>query len=252
MAPEYGATTGYFPVDARHARLPARRPAATPAPSRWSRPTPGASACGSTRPPSRATRARSTIDLVGDRHARRRPAAAAGPAGLRRGARARWPRWTSAPTAARRRCRATRSPSPPSRAAPTPPTRACWSPPGCWRARRARLGPARCRPGSRPRSAPGSPAAAALPAARRPRSTTCRRVGFDIVGYGCTTCIGNSGPAARGDPRRAGSRRHPAGGGAVGQPQLPRPRASRPRPRLPDVAAAGDRVRARPAMPSAT
>ena len=30
MAPEYGATTGFFPVDARHARLPARhRPRAT-------------------------------------------------------------------------------------------------------------------------------------------------------------------------------------------------------------------------------
>jgi aconitate hydratase len=45
-------------------------------------------------------------------------------------------------------------------------------------------------------------------------------LGFHLVGYGCTTCIGNSGPLpeaiSRGDPAR-----RPGGGrGAVGQPQL--------------------------------
>ena len=50
---------------------------------------------------------------------------------------------------------------------------------------------------------------------RRPRG-----VGFYLVGYGCTTCIGNSGPLPRSDQRsdqRARSRGHL---GAVGQPQL--------------------------------
>ena len=64
-------------------------------------------------------------------------------------------------------------------------------------------------------------------------------VGFDLVGYGCTTCIGNSGPAA-GRDRRGGHRRQARGrGGALGQPQL---RGPRPRPgqgQLPGLAAAG-------------
>ena len=46
------------------------------------------------------------------------------------------------------------------------------------------------------------------------------QLGFNLVGYGCTTCIGNSGPAAA--PGGAGDRRRVAGGGggAIGQPQL--------------------------------
>ena len=44
------------------------------------------------------------------------------------------------------------------------------------------------------------------------------KLGFDIVGYGCTTCIGNSGPLpTEVEPRR--SRCGPRGGvGAVRQP----------------------------------
>ena len=34
-----------------------------------------------------------------------------------------------------------------------------------------------------------------------------RRLGFNIVGYGCTTCIGNSGPLPAGDRRRRRARR---------------------------------------------
>ena len=37
------------------------------------------------------------------------------------------------------------------------------------------------------------------------------KLGFNLVGYGCTTCIGNSGPAAPGDQRR-GERERPGRG----------------------------------------
>ena len=52
------------------------------------------------------------------------------------------------------------------------------------------------------------------------------KLGFTLAGYGCTTCIGNSGPAARcrrqgGDRGRSGGR-----GGDLRQPQFRRPRAS--------------------------
>ncbi len=70
-------------------------------------------------------------------------------------------------------------------------------------------------------------------------------LGFALAGYGCTTCIGNSGPldeAVAGGHRGERPRRR---GGPVGQPQLrgPHPPA-RPR-ELPRLAAAGRGVRAR-------
>ena len=76
-------------------------------------------------------------------------------------------------------------------------------------------------------------------------------IGFDIVGYGCTTCIGNSGPLPERVARRAGWP-GPARGHPVGQPELPRPRASGSGAGVPGVAAtcdrlcAGRRRRARP------
>ena len=76
-------------------------------------------------------------------------------------------------------------------------------------------------------------------------------IGFDIVGYGCTTCIGNSGPLPDRVARRAGWP-GPARGHPVGQPELPRPRASGSGAGVPGVAAtcdrlcAGRRRRARP------
>ena len=42
--------------------------------------------------------------------------------------------------------------------------------------------------------APGSKVVTGLPDRRRACSMTSRRSGFHVVGYGCTTCIGNSGP----------------------------------------------------------
>ncbi len=71
------------------------------------------------------------------------------------------------------------------------------------------------------------------------------KLGFNLVGYGCTTCIGNSGPlpeevssgGQRGRPRRRL--------GAVRQPQLRGPDQPGRQDELPGVAAAGGRLRAR-------
>ena len=70
------------------------------------------------------------------------------------------------------------------------------------------------------------------------------RLGFGLVGYGCTTCIGNSGPldepvAAAVEEQRPGRRR-----GALGQPQLRGPHPSAGARQLPRLAAAGRGVRA--------
>ena len=66
---------------------------------------------------------------------------------------------------------------------------------------------------------------------------------FHLVGYGCTTCIGNSGPlpeaVSQGDRRRRPRR----GGRAERQPQLRGPRPSRSAGQLPGLAAAGRRLR---------
>jgi aconitate hydratase len=67
-------------------------------------------------------------------------------------------------------------------------------------------------------------------------------LGFQLTGYGCTTCIGNSGPLP--DAGRRGDRQgRPHGhGGALGQPQLRRPRAPAGEGQLPRLAAAGGRL----------
>jgi aconitate hydratase len=70
------------------------------------------------------------------------------------------------------------------------------------------------------------------------------KLGFNLVGYGCATCIGNSGPlpeevsAAVND----GPRGHR---GALGQPQLRGPDQPRREDELPRLAAAGHRLRPR-------
>jgi aconitate hydratase len=72
------------------------------------------------------------------------------------------------------------------------------------------------------------------------------QLGFQTVGYGCTTCIGNSGPLSAPDRRsRSAKNDLVAAVGAVGQPQLRGPRAPEHQSQLPDVAAARRRVRAR-------
>jgi aconitate hydratase len=67
-------------------------------------------------------------------------------------------------------------------------------------------------------------------------------LGFDLVGYGCTTCIGNSGPLPgadlEGDPHERSRRRLRA----LGQPQLRRPRLAGRARQLPGVAAARGRL----------
>ena len=71
------------------------------------------------------------------------------------------------------------------------------------------------------------------------------KLGFNIVGYGCTTCIGNSGPlapeiSATIAQAQSGRRR-----GALGQPQLRGPRQSRRARQLSRLAAARRRLCAR-------
>ena len=68
---------------------------------------------------------------------------------------------------------------------------------------------------------------------------------FNLVGYGCTTCIGNSGPAAAGSFQRHHRQRSGGRVGAQRQSQLRRPHQLRGARQLPDVAAAGGGVRAR-------
>ena len=70
-------------------------------------------------------------------------------------------------------------------------------------------------------------------------------LGFNLVGYGCTTCIGNSGPLPT-EISAAVQRRRPGGRlGAVGQPQLRGPDQPRREDELPGLAAAVRRLRAR-------
>ncbi len=68
---------------------------------------------------------------------------------------------------------------------------------------------------------------------------------FHLVGYGCTTCIGNSGPLAEPIAEAIEANDLVGGGGAVGQPQLRGPHPSAGPRQLPRLAAARRRVRAR-------
>ena len=71
------------------------------------------------------------------------------------------------------------------------------------------------------------------------------KLGFDLVGYGCITCIGNSGPLPEA-VSAAVERLRPRGRlGAVRQPQLRGPDQPGRQDELPGVAAAGRRVRHR-------
>ena len=168
MAPEYGATTGIFPIDDETTRLPAPdRPRRGPHQARGglragagtvatagrraalrrdagARPGQrvGPSVAGPRRPQDRVALGdlrdsfRAHYPPPG-REWRRLPGGG-GPDQARTVARAREPRWPRA-----------RWPSPPSRAARTPPTRASWSAPGCWPATRWRVA-SRWAPPSRP------------------------------------------------------------------------------------------------------
>ena len=71
------------------------------------------------------------------------------------------------------------------------------------------------------------------------------KLGFNLVGYGCTTCIGNSGPLPEEVSRRGQRARPRRGLGAVRQPQLRGPDQPGRQDELPGLAAAGGGVRAR-------
>ncbi len=78
------------------------------------------------------------------------------------------------------------------------------------------------------------------------------KLGFHLVGYGCTTCIGNSGPLPD-EVSAAVQRERPRRGlGAVRQPQLRGPDQPGREDELPGLAAAGHRVRARRARWTST
>jgi aconitate hydratase len=68
---------------------------------------------------------------------------------------------------------------------------------------------------------------------------------FHTVGYGCTTCIGNSGPLPEADQRGHQAGRSGGSGGALGQPQLRRAHQPRCAGQLPGFAAAGRSLRHR-------
>ena len=70
------------------------------------------------------------------------------------------------------------------------------------------------------------------------------KLGFHLVGYGCTTCIGNSGPLDPASEPRGDRPRPDRLLGAVGQPQLRGPHPPRVPDELPGLAAAGGGLRA--------
>ena len=71
------------------------------------------------------------------------------------------------------------------------------------------------------------------------------KLGFDLVGYGCTTCIGNSGPLPEPISNAIQQERHRRLLGAVGQPQFRRPDLARHSRQLSGLTSAGGRLRAR-------
>ena len=70
------------------------------------------------------------------------------------------------------------------------------------------------------------------------------KLGFNLVGYGCTTCIGNSGPLIPEVSDAVNDERPRGRLGAVGQPQLRGPDQPGREDELPRVPAAGRRLRA--------
>ena len=71
------------------------------------------------------------------------------------------------------------------------------------------------------------------------------KLGFNLVGYGCTTCIGNSGPLPEEISAAVNEADLAVVVGALRQPQLRGPDQPRREDELPGLAAAGRRVRAR-------
>ena len=91
--------------------------------------------------------------------------------------------------------------------------------------------------------APGSKVVTDYLEQRRPRRRP-RRARFNLVGYGCTTCIGNSGPLPAAISEAIHEDDLVAVAGPLGQPQLRGPDQPRRADELPRLAAAGRRLRA--------
>ncbi len=68
------------------------------------------------------------------------------------------------------------------------------------------------------------------------------QLGFNLVGYGCTTCIGNSGPLPQEVSDDVAVARSGGGERAFGEPELRGPHQLGGAGELPDVAAAGGGV----------
>ena len=192
MTPEFGANSGFFPIDDQTLRICARRVAAPITSVSW-RNTQSGRASGSTPRRLRASRTRSRSISIGSRSASQVRAGrrtASLPAERSRRLRRCWPPTlprhlsSSQATAQWRSLR--------SRAAPTRPIRGSWSPQACVARKARRFGltpPAWVKTSL----APGSPTAERY-LRRAGLLADLEAVGFGIVGYGCTTCIGNSGP----------------------------------------------------------
>ena len=140
-------------------------------------------------------------------------------------------------------CRGTaRSPSPRSPAAPTPPIRGCSIAAGLL-ARKARALGLTPPAWVKTSLAPGSPTAERY-LRRAGLLEDLEALGFGIVGYGCTTCIGNSGPLPPVDRRGHGGRGIVPVAVLSGNRNFPGRVHPQTRGRLPRLAAAGRRLRA--------
>ena len=143
---------------------------------------------------------------------------------------------------ARRGSTTATSSSPRSRRARTPPTRrSCW-PRGCV-ARNAVARGLTSKPWVKTSLAPGSKVVTKY-LDHAGLTDDLEALGFHLVGYGCTTCIGNSGPLPRSVSEAVARERPRRRLGAVGQPQLRGAHQPRREDELPGVAAAGGRLRA--------
>ena len=141
----------------------------------------------------------------------------------------------AAPAAASR-SRTGRCSSPPSRAVPIPRIPRCWSPPACWRARRERRA-FKSKPWVKTSLAPGSRVVTDY-LTKAGLLADLEALGFYTVGYGCTTCIGNSGPAQARDLRGRQSGRRGRLLRAVRKPEFRGARASGNQDELPRLPAA--------------
>ena len=90
---------------------------------------------------------------------------------------------------------------------------------------------------------PGLQGGHRLSARRRARQSYLDQLRFNLVGYGCTTCIGNSGPLSPEVTEAIHENDLVAVGRALGQPQFRGPHQPRGPGQLPRLAAAGRRLR---------